>query len=79
MTDYFSAIPFSMLLNNKVAKSPRKAVEVEAFISSSDNKSNSYWFDKPSPKWEIKTTDNKDEYKIKVALIINCVLLPNCL
>ena len=50
MTDYFSVIPFSMLLNKSVAKKPRKTVLLEAFIKSSDNNSKSYCFGKPSPK-----------------------------
>ena len=79
MADYFSAIPFSILLNIIVPKKPMKAMLLEAFIKSSDNKSKSYWFGKPTTKCDNKTTDNKDKYKRVVVFIINCVLLPSCL
>ena len=71
MADYFSAIPFSMLLNNNAAKKPKNTVLVEAFIKSSDNKSKSYWFGKSVPMCEIITADIKERYKMKEALIIN--------
>lgn len=79
MADYFSAIPFSILWNIIVPKRPMKAMLFEAFIKSSERRSKSYCWGKPIAKWENKTMDNRDEYKIIDAFIINFVLPPSCL